>query len=1027
VVDGMVAAQVACPAVPPVSLTASEGPVLALDFTIPANGPHADVLHEVRLENLGNAMPADLAELALWSDSDGDGVFVPASDTRVAELTGIGADWVALGLDLDIPAGGRRLFAGMTVADTPTDSATVRLSIPAGGLLVASANDGPHDAPVVSETSLLISTAPLLSSLAFAADRSTTEMTVQATMTVHNVGSELVESIAPTAPQITGNGAVTLVTGPQPATLDLAPGATGTFTWTYAGAAQGVVYLTARCEGTGAVGGQPRSSLATASAAHRVVGPALDLGLYPVANMPFSINRGQAGVVPMTLTLLNEGGEDRAELRLEQLVVTLDDGEGGAVVPAQLLSRVSVNEGVNVYCNRTELETGGTTLTLPLDPPVVVTPREPVSLGLRLDIAPDTDVERFRIGLETPGDLVVRDHVSGAGRTVTLVEGDFPVRSAAGSIVTQATGLTVASVPGPDRAASAGQDDLPLLSLSLAAEGADGGSEVRVGRFSVSVVDTLGARVGDAASRLTRLWVLGPLAVHAVHELTSPADSVVEFTLAPQVAVPVGAGAVELEVRGAIAEDPTLGPLRLRLEPAPTFDARDANVSAVVPVVYAPQTIAGPVVAIEQPTPALALGGSGQLPATISQGSRGLAAMTLVVAHPGAAGTAAARLDSLRLTCLDASRQPRSPEPVLDGYAIHWNGEPVPAPVVYEDADLVVPLGGRLLHAGDQVELALELDIEADAPALTFEFVAADTAISAVDANLGTPVTVTAAAGTSLPISSGLARLVPAAEEVLASWTDRLPPLLPPDATPVEAARLVLRNPGPAGSAPAEFEGLTLHATDADGVAILAGAAVTDLEVRLDGEPLAATSAAAGDSSLTLSLPAGPFLEPGESVELQILITARDGAVRSGLRLGLGDGDIRCVAAGSETGVAVRAESGQSFPFWTAPAGLASADLAASYINFPNPFAAGRQQTNFAFQLAEPGRVTLRIWTPRGEPVLTLLRERALPAGLHQDLGWDGRNGKGTVVRNGVYVAELEVAYDDGQRQRLLRKVAVLR
>jgi hypothetical protein len=31
------------------------------------------------------------------------------------------------------------------------------------------------------------------------------------------------------------------------------------------------------------------------------------------------------------------------------------------------------------------------------------------------------------------------------------------------------------------------------------------------------------------------------------------------------------------------------------------------------------------------------------------------------------------------------------------------------------------------------------------------------------------------------------------------------------------------------------------------------------------------------------------------------------------------------------------------------------------------------------------------------------------------------------VVRNGVYVAELSVAYDDGTHERLLRKVAVVR
>jgi hypothetical protein len=50
-----------------------------------------------------------------------------------------------------------------------------------------------------------------------------------------------------------------------------------------------------------------------------------------------------------------------------------------------------------------------------------------------------------------------------------------------------------------------------------------------------------------------------------------------------------------------------------------------------------------------------------------------------------------------------------------------------------------------------------------------------------------------------------------------------------------------------------------------------------------------------------------------------------------------------------------------------------------------------------------------------------------MPAGLHQETTWDGRNERGDVVVNGAYIAELRVAFDDGQSERLLRKVAVVR
>ena len=67
------------------------------------------------------------------------------------------------------------------------------------------------------------------------------------------------------------------------------------------------------------------------------------------------------------------------------------------------------------------------------------------------------------------------------------------------------------------------------------------------------------------------------------------------------------------------------------------------------------------------------------------------------------------------------------------------------------------------------------------------------------------------------------------------------------------------------------------------------------------------------------------------------------------------------------------------------------------------------------------------MWTARGERVTSLLEGAPRPAGLHQSDAWDGRNGRGLAVTNGVYVAELSVAFDDGTSQRVLRRVAVVR
>src|SRR6185503_19445140 len=118
--------------------------------------------------------------------------------------------------------------------------------------------------------------------------------------------------------------------------------------------------------------------------------------------------------------------------------------------------------------------------------------------------------------------------------------------------------------------------------------------------------------------------------------------------------------------------------------------------------------------------------------------------------------------------------------------------------------------------------------------------------------------------------------------------------------------------------------------------------------------------------------------------------------------------------------VAVLAAPGQTLPFWTQAGNFSNRSLAESWSNYPNPFPAGRGLTRFVFYLPAAARVSLDIWTPRGERVTSAVSNVTFGAGLHQELSWDGRNGRGQSVSNGVYVAELNVRFDDGTRTRLL-------
>lgn len=73
--------------------------------------------------------------------------------------------------------------------------------------------------------------------------------------------------------------------------------------------------------------------------------------------------------------------------------------------------------------------------------------------------------------------------------------------------------------------------------------------------------------------------------------------------------------------------------------------------------------------------------------------------------------------------------------------------------------------------------------------------------------------------------------------------------------------------------------------------------------------------------------------------------------------------------------------------------------------NFPNPFASS---TAISFRLPEPNEVTIRILSPSGRVVRTLLDAEARGAGEHSVI-WDGTDDSGERSASGVYFCRLEV------------------
>jgi len=156
IVDGMIADQlsVVTTGVSQISNTDSLYPVMALD--IPRSGYGTDTLRSFAVTNIGTATAADLDSLILFED-EGNNIWDGAdTETVLGRMYFTGAEWSLTGLTSELQAQQNRYYVAADMAQFPTAGRTIALIIPVGGLEVASANDGPIDAPVYGVDTIAI-------------------------------------------------------------------------------------------------------------------------------------------------------------------------------------------------------------------------------------------------------------------------------------------------------------------------------------------------------------------------------------------------------------------------------------------------------------------------------------------------------------------------------------------------------------------------------------------------------------------------------------------------------------------------------------------------------------------------------------------------------------------------------------------------------------------------------------------------------------------------------------------------------
>ena len=1027
--DGSIAEQITLHSLPVLTLGPAEGPVLAMDLDLPANGPLGDTLEGITFHNAGSAEAQDIALARLWAD-DGDGIFGggDGSDHEICALALLGDTWSSPILERELLAAGQRFFVSLTVAASPRDSVTVNLGLPRNGMVVASANDGPLDEEIPGTGTLVISTSPLRTSLSFDADETCVDQVGTLTMKVVNAGSEPVLDIQPTIHFDTGEGLMDL--GPPTPGLiaSLDPGTSREFTWSTTSTAAGVVALAGNAQGLVGMD-QDRFSVITATRDHRVYTPVPELQLYPTANLPFSVNNGQVNLVPFTLTLINPGGSDVADAQLTSLRLRLlESADGPGIVPADLVRQIVVHEGTAVYVSSNDLPTGGDEITLDFDQPAVITGDEPVTLSLRLDLASAPPVGHFLVSIEQADWFTGYNAVNGAAVPVQNPEGSFPVQTGQATLVSPATGLDVAMQNPEPGFAVPGQEDVLLARLDLNQLNAeDGASSIEMGRLGFTLRDAQGLTLSHPDSLLTNLSLVSTYQTHYSAAPVVEGDTLLVLALTSPVTV-AGSTTQVLSLWGRIHPDAALGTI-VPVLVAGAIDARDGNMNNTVPVTLS-TTADGPQLTIVGPAADLQAAGQPFLPTAVSKGTRDLAALAVVLNHPGDITSAPARCDTLTLDFLDASRLALDPAGAIERIDVRAGEELLGTLLDPQDelGRVRVPLSGATVQPGQTLTLEVLLDVASDSPSGGLELTVSMAGIRVRDSYSGQPVTVLSVDGGSSLLSSGLTHIVEVADELRVSAASLMPPLLVPQDEPFPVMSLTLTNPASEGGGGIQLNSLRLDADSAKAASLDFSAALDSVLLMLDGAVAARLTDLGSAGSVLLEPGTPPVVGAGQSLSFTVQAAVRQGAPAGELSFLLSESGIGAgPPGGGGLTISILPVSGEVFPMATQSGHVSASTLADSYANFPNPFAAGREETTFAYALDRQATVRLRILTPHGELVRDLLTDAPRAPGLHQSDLWDGRNGNGTPVHNGVYLAELSVTYDDGSTARQLRKVAVVR
>ncbi len=410
----------------------------------------------------------------------------------------------------------------------------------------------------------------------------------------------------------------------------------------------------------------------------------------------------------------------------------------------------------------------------------------------------------------------------------------------------------------------------------------------------------------------------------------------------------------------------------------------------------------------------------------VIQGQPNVNPLNFTFINPGDTQTSRVDVTHLTLTLTDQSGNTLSPASMFSRVAIAGNvnyGELTSLPD--SSGAIIIPMNISYIPVAvyHPVTVSVVADILPTAAGSGFILsLQSSISVLAQDSNRQIPVTISQAyASDSFPMSSHTIRI---ASSFSITSQSLAPPTLYPNQSQ-DVLSLTITHPGPSTTGPLEITGITITASDREDQPVNLGDQIKTLWITTgQGAILAMQPVTTTGASCFIPMPAYN-LQPNTSVTLIVRLLGQAQFTASTLKVSVRQSDDLAVRLPQDPTRSIYI--GATWPLVCSAMSLGGGEGTLYLSNYPNPFAAGYQQTSIAFYLKQSCTVSIKLFTLTGDQVRTLVNNEFRSAGEHQ-LTWDGRTRSGQAVKNGVYLLRLEaLPVASGDKMIQLRKIAVVK